>query len=62
MKIHLAVLAIIAAASCSTMAISKLNVEDAKVVTVTTTAATGYLSIANGRNCLRGIARGKPAC
>ena len=61
MKTHLAILAVTVVASFSAMAVSELDVQDAKVVTVTTKSAAGYLNIANGRNCLMENAQGKPA-
>lgn len=61
MKTYLAILSVAVAVSFSAMAVSTSDVVGAKVVTVTTKSADGYLSIANGRNCLMENAQGKPA-
>lgn len=43
------------------MAVSASDVHGAKIVTVTIKLADGYMSIADGRNCLMENAQGKPA-
>ncbi|MGP2408652.1 ricin-type beta-trefoil lectin domain protein [Yersinia sp. 2545 StPb PI] len=61
MNVRLAVLLIAVASSFSAVAASESDIQDAKVITVTTDVVSGHLNIANGRNCLSENAQGKPA-
>ncbi|MBH2705895.1 RICIN domain-containing protein [Serratia marcescens] len=61
MKKRLSLLLIIMASSFSVAAVSKDELQESKVITVTSKTTSGSLSIANGRNCLAENAQGHPA-